>query len=144
MSFVCLSVFSILTGFSLYFLSVCITLLLGLCLPPAFSPIPGPPYLRGGLRTCLRLAGPLQLHLQPLHALERWIHLFGHAPVRRRGRMGEGSRDKRSFTAIRVFFWLYLEAPRQVPLNMPAVLSASPKRNHFSLAASSAELINPL
>ena len=66
-----------------------------------------------------------------------------HAPVHHHGRMGEGGRGKRYFT-VALFFWLYLQAPRQVPLNIPAVLLALPRRNHVSLAYHSAELIFPL
>lgn len=78
----------------------------------------------------------------PHTTLWRRIHLFSHAPVQHRGKRGEGGRGKRYFT-VTLFFWLYLQAPRQVPLNMPAVLSALPRRNHFSLASHSAELIFP-
>lgn len=45
---------------------------------------------------------------------------------------------------ITLFFRLYPEAPGQLPLNILTVLSALPKRDHFSWAYSFAELISPL
>lgn len=52
--------------------------------------------------------------------------------------------ENKRYFIVTLFFWLCLETPRQVPLNIPAVLSALPKRDHFSLTYPSAELIFPL
>lgn len=136
------------------FVSFCLSASLSLLVAASASdclPLPLPPSCAPALSLSLAslprgTSGPaynrkgLCNYICSLHtALQRRIHLFSHAPVRHRGRMSNGGRDKRYFI-VTLFFRLHLEAPRQVLLNIPAVLSAVPKRNHFSLACPSAEL----
>lgn len=135
----------------------CLPQPISLSCPPSCRPslpLPGLPlarphshsqasFLQGVLGLACDRRGLCKYISSPHTSLQKGSHLFSHVPVRHRGRIGEGGRDKRYFT-VALFFWLYLEAPRQVPLNIPAVLSALPKRNHSFLPNPSAELIFPL